>query len=443
MPVSFSAAAFQRIVRGLDPFKTAAPDAPLHERLQKLADAAVDEGLPPQWEFDVVMRDLFGREEAAARLIALIALVDLAQRCGYINLSEIEPADQTAVTSAAVRVRDTLFGGIEDPAYSSAKGLIARTAAGEFPSPAFDSQTFGSFESYLNLTLAVWSDDECLRFLSDTHWRWSPEMDAPFLVSPRHFAAALVQDPALPVPGPNPEGGLIALQYLDWFMNILRHVDAHQTLQDDLVRHARWAYNVDTIAARVGHWASHMTEWDPSGKDVEGEATWEAFRQRLSVELHAHQRRLGVGLPPVVRDVALPTVVVTIAKTAEELRAEGRIGAARQQARDRAASLFVFLQSADPSVWKTNAMNFTEACNMLAEFGDTDLAAAYLAPFLDHIFQWISETPTAHTARRIVATARGAAPPSSEPSINVTQRATPRPGDTARQQSRNFDLDNS
>lgn len=421
MSVSFSTAAIERIIRDLDIVRTDETEPSIPEVLSALTGTAVAEGLTRQWEFDPLLTTLFGLSETAARLITILGLIELAHRCGYIDMSEIDGAVQNAVADAAAALRENLFVA-EENAYrgSGVEAMLDRVASRERVNVSLDDQMFAAFESYLNLTRAVWSDEEAQWFLSDTHLRWSKVEDAAFLVSPRHFAAALVKDPALPMPGRSPEGGLSALTSFDWLASVLLQLGAHPAVRDDVVRHARWAYNAATIRARLNDWASQMSEWHPSGEDVVGEENWRAYQRRVFVPIVEHQARLGLQLhllevPAVVSDAADWTI--------DELRAQGRIGAALQKARQEAATLFGKMQHSGADDHEAVVVKFANACNTLAELGDADLAAAYLAPFLGYILNSIRDLTAANTAQRIVSEARGVA-------------ATQEPDETPRPQPR-------
>ena len=388
MSVSFSSAALDRILAAcnLAPTEGDAAESLLQLKGWWSSGASLPSGLP---EFDDVETDIYGISDPVLTLLTVLGLIELGVTAGYLDLAELDESRFKSIDDVARSFADAL--PTDDPVslpidLTLFHRLLNRLHEQKVPATSADEQTFGGFEAYVDLTSFIWSDEAFKRFLIQTHDRGPLDDDLSFLVSARHFAAALATGHVGEMRTLEVAGGFDALRYLDWFRNILDTVAHAPDLYDGLIRHARWSHGIATVQQRLDRWADTMAEW-PSERDVIGEQTWAAYGDRVFRSLAADQSRLGVQLvfePSPSTVAASGAAVYEAAKNLElpthELVEEGRAGAARRLATATIASQRRDLSYA--SDWDRPAVALVQSCIVLANLGDTDTAAAYLAPVL-------------------------------------------------------------
>ena len=170
-----------------------------------------------------------------------------------------------------------------------------RTGEGRTGRHNRDDAAFGAFESYVELTSAVWTDRAAQQFLVETHSsQWSLNEDLAFLLSPRHFAAAIATGKVGDVEMWEVAGGLSLLGYFEWLAVLVRDTEHRPDLRDGIIGHARWSHSAGVLKSRFDQWATHMAEWNESGQDPEGTRAWKQYVRDVLDPLAAHQTRLEV-----------------------------------------------------------------------------------------------------------------------------------------------------
>jgi hypothetical protein len=204
------------------------------------------------------------------------------------------------------------------------------------------------------------------------------------LLSARHFAEAAAIGSVSGVQTRAVIGGLAALGWFRWLAEILMRVEAVEGLADGFIRQARWSHHVTAVSRRVSFWAERMSEWSSSGDDREGKEAWRSFDETVlsKVEKHvAHVRSEMLVQEWMVKEWS----TIPAPPSLEELRDEGRLGAAQKQAREHAEHLSESLKALSDEQLRDREGELIEACFQLAEFGDPDAAAVIIAPFVSKL----------------------------------------------------------
>jgi hypothetical protein len=411
MTVTFSDAAIERLLDCYDqPVGVARDREEFAARLARLIEAAEKAGLPDgEWELDRREIENWHGSGAALEVLAFAGLVELGVTAGYIDLSTDGGQYGLVVRDGLVRFKESVLSQSGHTDLTLVQNLLARYEQDELIAPSHDQAAFCSFESYVNLTSSVRTDPRFLSFLVHTHRGWARARDLPFLISPRHFADALVDGRVGQVAVPEVSGGFYALRYFEWLLAILRNAGSVPALQSGIARHATWSYSASRVLIRFDLWANHMNEWSDSGTDSEGELAWGSYVADVFAPLIEVQKELHLPEISYEERVILPTITseVTELPVIRELNEQGRTGAARRRA---VASLEV-LQKRLHEVSDEDmdeefieaATQFLEYCQTLAALGDLDSAAAFMAPVLERYTLYGLRT---EEATRVVADAR-------------------------------------
>jgi hypothetical protein len=359
-------------------------------------------------DFDAAGHEFWGVPSTSQRVLAIAGLIELALTAGYVDFTEDESRVMTTILEGPFRAfQDNVVSPANEAATAASAAslhlfsrFMDRLANGNLTATDRKGTLADVFESYANLTSYVWSDSVFHQFLLDTHGtsaEWIRDDDLALLVTPRHFASAVATGFIGEKPAPGAEGGLAAMTYLDWLSAIVASA-GDDPLGDDIVRHARWAHSVDRIATRIEQWAEAMSEWPETGQDIEGEAEWRAYGWRVFKPLSARQATLAVPeiVPQSYWGASSPTVIGQV-KPFDELRdevnglkAQGRIGGARRLAAVAASRLYAAL-SQPGETWVSNAEQLVTTCQLIADIGDVDLAAAYVAPIRPRVAREIKD----------------------------------------------------
>jgi hypothetical protein len=252
--------------------------------------------------------------------------------------------------------------------------LLARMG-GKSSSGKHDKSAFYSFASLLALEGSIRRDWYALEFLQQTRSQWQPGDDLGFLLSPQTFAEAFAQGAIGGVKTRAPEGGLTTLRYLEWLADILRRVNKMEGLAEAFVRQARWCHDTEKVIARISIWAKRMSEWSESGEDPAGEEAWADFTQSL-FHIKSYVNK--------IRPIAAGEQGASVVEEPDfwDLKARGRIGAARREARHKALRLQQEFREALTGGETTHSgYELLQACENLANVGDVASAATILAPF--------------------------------------------------------------
>ena len=235
-----------------------------------------------------------------------------------------------------------------------------------------DDAAFYAFPSYLHLTASIRDDHEVRGFLNNCTNSWSREDDLAFLITPQHFAEALVHGTVAGMESPTVRSGISVLRYLEGFSEILDRVKHDEALAYSFLRQARWSRHIPVVINRLELWADRMAEWDPFGEN-----SWEKFQARLWT-LQGYVREFH-GWSLVGQKVVTPQSI-------ESLLQEGRTGAAIRLARDEALHRRSRIGTARTEEYAaTAAAETVEACEKLAEIGGLDAAAVILAPIISKL----------------------------------------------------------
>ena len=392
MSASFSAAALDRIVKGVT--RLGDSDASWMDALSLSEKAAAD-----------TPGDIFGYREPLSRLQMLAGLIGLARRCGYVDAAQLQadPAVAPFVQSLGQRALFTKGSDVTGEVQELLQVLSSSDSATQAPTAGSDAH-FAAFESYLDLTIVVAGDEACRTFL----WRsrmGNNSADVAVLLSPRHFASAAADEAMGLASVVQVDAGLRVLGYFECLASVLESLADDPSLRDDFVRHAEWASSADRVAARFSLWATHMAEWGEHGHDLEGLERWQIFKARVFEPLAQHQQRLTTPDPD-------EELFEEERRTAEavpdidRLVAEGRLVAARARARIELSQAWGGVVMPSEDKWHRRFVAFIHAAMRLSDLGDYDVAATYVAPFLDKIDKEFGESWVANAARGIVAAAR-------------------------------------
>lgn len=310
---------------------------------------------------------LFG-EPVGLRLYLFAELLELAVVAGYVDLGEM---DERLLLGEALE-RFCAEERIEPDAndltlvldlLSRLRGLAPMRVAQR------DDKAFHAFAAYLCLVDQVRQDSDFHRFVAHSGESWQAGDDLGFLVSPRHFAEALVKGRIGNLEARDAAGGLRAMDYLVALQDFVQRTAHAGELPDKALRHARWSHRIDVIERRLGLWQERMAEWPGAESELEPGtyfATLTPLRQRL-------------------RDLALtpPAAPVNglVTPTAEQLLALGRPGAAIKSLQGSLRYLGHELSDRSSARWEAKLVAYLEAALQLAELGQVDEAAAWLARF--------------------------------------------------------------
>jgi hypothetical protein len=461
--MSFSTAALARLVESCtdEPLHGAGSDAlEVLTVLDRLVHTEVLIGFQAGFEhFDVASQALWG-PAVAQRVLAIAGLIELGLTAGYLDF----PADEGPVFSSilggpfAAFQAETLAKADETAMAASLEGvrlferLMKRIATGDLSATHHDRHLFDVFESYVNLTSYVWSDSAFHQFLIDTHSEsasWILDDDRAFLVTPRHFAAAVATGSIGGKRAAAPNGGLAALRYFDWLAEIVAAA-GDSPLADDIIRHARWAHSLDRAETRLHLWASAMAEWPAGERDVEGEQVWAEYVSRVFASLGLRQAALGIpAIPPKIYvgesspgPIGTEPALTEVLQQVENLKAQGRTGAARRVAADAAATLYASLAT-DDDEWPSRADLLVDVCTVISDLGGADVAAAYVAPIraraerLGRAFSFLAAADAVLLAARNVV----APPPDQTAAVTGTTNLSAEYRNTARPSARRLTAD--
>jgi hypothetical protein len=371
-------------------------------------------------------------DDNVLRVVGLAGLVELGVRAGYIDLGEVHNADQAAaVRDALEKFEAERLQGSSRTELTLFRALRQRYETQDYRATTRDETAFGMFEAYVDLTDTVLKDRACRRFIEETHGGMQlRRFDEAVLLSPRHFADAVATGRVGAIEGPEVSGGLAMLRHLDRLMSIVEQLDTDTALREGLVRHARWARDAQTLRLRFERWAEAMAEWSESGMDADGMTAWSEYRSRVFSPLIREQTRLAA--PGEEAETAESTAppnesALSAEEDARQLAAQGRTGAARARLRAEVQSRFEAIRPQPGSDWVGEAEELVRLCTVLADLGDVDSAAAYVAPLMGDIASQVGTQYQMYAdAASIVARARlsvGLA----DPAPNVEEGAPRRP----------------
>jgi hypothetical protein len=374
------------------------------------------------------------------RKAGFLELVELAAAVGYVDLSGWEGTPMLA--RAAGAVAESLGAvTIEEPRLATVRRLATRLSGDSIAVAPRDPVRYGTFESYLALTRSVFHDAALIEALHFTHEGWRPAADRAALLTPRNLADALATGRVGAVTARGVAGMPRSLDAYEWLTAIVGRVTDDAELREGMLANARWSYGAWVARERADAWAVAMSEWSPR-RDAEGESRWEEFRERVFRPLERWQRRLDldtttnadaardlVTFSPVAwsTEVALDRVEARL----EELLGEGREEAARRTLRRVIARLSGRVAGgADDQARIDAAERLVGLAYRLAELGDPDSAAAFVAPHLELLIEKVGRGYTmTDQALELVARARRLAP--AEPSAEEERRSYRARGETA------------
>ncbi|BFU89492.1 MAG: hypothetical protein NTAFB01_06790 [Nitrospira sp.] len=412
MNATFTAAAIDRIVQCFD-HRANSREMTTMDVLSRIVHEIVHEArqgaLPFNWQFDALRRNSFGDGEAMC-VLAIAGLIELGLAAGYIDLVAWGHGRAILLRDLLTSFDETLVADQKPVDLTLFRSLLDRFERNDLRAATHNDRAFGGFESYLNLTSFVWADETFQEFLTATHRGPTKDLDLPFLLSPRHFAAAVATGQVGEVRTDEVDGGLSALRYFHWLADILHHVTDLPELRDGIVRHADWSHGAHTVRSRLDHWANQMSEWAERGHDARGEEEWHAYSQHVFRPLAEHQIRLGLREPrDHMRHVERKVEEESIERTPDQLLAEGRVGAAYKHVISdaRMRDMLLTRHEANQQQWHAAAEELIQDCELLAALGDVDSAAAYLAPLLDQIYKGLGrESSAAKRAANIIKLSR-------------------------------------
>ncbi len=367
---------------------------------------------PSAWEINFT--GLFETPEQV-RTIGFLGLVELAASSGYVDLAAWEGTP--ALIAAAGSFGESLGSArLDEPRLLGVRRLLARLNDPHAARPPLDQRAYANFESYLGLTRSVFDDPAAVEALIFTHSQWKPGADAAALLSPRHFAEALATDHVGAVRMRGFSGVPRCLEAIEWLVSLLERVRDRTDLHDVMLANARWSHAVWMLRERADEWAVAMSEWS-AARDFEGEARWVEFRKRVFRPLDAAQRTLALdrsenvsvspGLeddPQVAWSIEVPPASID-ARVAEMLAA-GRDEAARRTLRVCARRLSARIDSGAPAYGITEVERLVALASRLAELGDADSAAAFVAPYLSMLQRSYAGGAVAAAALQLIAQSR-------------------------------------
>jgi hypothetical protein len=390
-------------------------DIPIGERTAKMIVLRYFESNRDEYGFGLAQHDFFGsffRNDYAAhlRFYAFAGLVELAVSVGYVDLEDwvelanfLEALKDFEKREASSNLYSTDLSLIQE--------LLSRVKEKRYRATAIDNNSFYAFASYLQLTNAVHMDARCHSFLWDiTRWRKSSNSDLSFLLSPRHFAEALGTGSIAGIPASELSNGLVTLNYFRWFTEILTRASQDSEISDKFIRHARWSHHAVRVRERVDVWAARISEWDELAGEREDESTHAEQRRSALLPSESDLNRLKLldrPIIPMVYSAGREDQQASAERLLEDidlLLTEGRKGAAKKRLRLEISRLDYILQQhvekayhwrrrtyADQdwkSDWSTpwaSAFWIVTFCKKLAELGDVDAAAVFLAKYADYL----------------------------------------------------------
>lgn len=350
----------------------------------------------PPWEISITHDDGY----ASRQLLAIAGLIELSLMTEYIDGFNDE--DMQGLKEIFYEFRATWDRydqtGLKDLSFPLFQSLINRFSRNDAGRVSITDGGAVAFESYLNLTAFVWADRSFHEFLAETFVfygsnRQASEGDLRFLLSPRHFAAALTTQHIGHVKTANVAGAFKALRYYHWFAQILHQLPNTPDLKEAFLRHAEWCHNARHVMARLDFWAERMSEWDQRGVDIGEKKSWNRYRDEVFLPLMTQFEALQQTVqmippeqPPQPAEIA-PLKMFDLEEKVRDIMAEGRYGAALQLTRAAAESKYTALigMAVSSNDWLSTVAELISCCRTLAETGDLDSAAAYLAPLLDTI----------------------------------------------------------
>jgi len=317
--------------------------------------------------------------EVPLRLYFFAELLELAVVAGYVDLSEMD--QRNMLRQALERLCDRVNGEGDLILVSD---LVARLQdKAPLRVETRDDNAFHGYAAYLRLVDQVRSDVEFFEFLSRSDNFWRPNDDLGFLVSPRHFAEALVKGCIGGLKASDAGGGLRAMEYLVALHDLEQRFASVGGLWEKALRHARWSHRIDVTVRRLDLWRERMAEW-LSADDEQEHEMW-------AVGLHALRR-----IEDQLSDMGLVTAqpydkLVLFGPSVADLREFGRWGAAIKALRrrlNRALYPETFSGAAIESPTENRGViesppahfvAYVDACLQLADLNKTDEAAAWLA----------------------------------------------------------------
>lgn len=355
----------------------------------------------------------------------------LAVEAGYLDLRDWPGRAQLQVALGRFFEKNETDEASTD--ITLVRRLHDRLANGTLAASEISWTRFAAFESYLELTIDVTGDKEVKAFLNGSHGLGQNDKeDAAFLLLPRHFADALATGLVGDVKATAASQGLKVLDCFMRFDEIQQRLRDESSLADDFIRHARWASNAYEVADRFANWTDAMDEWAlEAGAEDEGVAEM----RRAFARLAAAQHRLGLTANVLTEHVyVVPDTAVQWVEHAKSLLEEGRVIAAIQGLRRAAHEFDRKTRSVSAADWYDKAADLVTIAVRLAELGDIETAAAWVAPILPRLEREYSRGyQTTDDAVKIVALARQAAPPARDEgessSETRTQSPTTRPAE--------------
>jgi len=434
MPNTFSEAALWQIIHCYWPGR--APDdssSAVDAWVATIADATMDLGKHiVVVEFDELLGARYHDDDhVVLRTVGLAGMIELGVEAGYIDLGELHAATPAiAVSNALASFEAERLEGSKATELTLFRKLRQRYEDQNYRVSTRDDIAFAMFEAYVGLTDFVLRDHGCRRFIEETHGPAAARgRDKAVLLSPRHFADALATGRIGALEAPEVAGGLATLRYLDRFASILSQLEERSDLRDGMVRHARWARDTQALRLRFETWADAMQEWSESGIDSEGTTAWSEYRSRVLTPLIMEQRRLYAETKTEGEETkpseAPPEATSTFlaGEEARRFAAEGRVGAARARLRAVAGEWLEIIRVTSGVDWVDPVKGLVQVSAELAELGDVDSAAAYVAPLLDQLAREVGTSDeTYRVAAGIVAEARrrpSTAEPEAAPNVEV------------------------
>jgi hypothetical protein len=328
--------------------------------------------------------------------------IELAAGAGYVDLALWE---DRASFEAALRTFERNETASEQPAdLTLIRQLIERLENARWRVEEMSEDSFYAFASYLDLTRTYLSNREARRFIKGAAENPRRKTDLSFLISPRHFAEALCTGHIAGFEAAAAAAGLSVLRYFNWLTEIAGRMAHDPALVDSLLRHARWSHHIRNIRQRFEVWESHMMEWGPVN-DAERRrlrASWAALRPNAR-----DLARLGIAKEEDVEPLVVAAVQISERSTAMQLEAQGRMEAARMQARKDLERAELVLNRHSENDWPENAERLCQAAVICESLGDVDGAAVILARFIEDLIANLgSEHEATRAAMGILAKAR-------------------------------------
>lgn len=361
MTVTFSEAALERIARcaavqtpSRGPVATALTDS----FLQRTSE--VHSFFPSVW----------------AAFQRFTTLLELGVSAGYVDLDDLQTTDLHQAVSA-----------LSNSAWPDSTAILVRELSERLDGTAprrietLDPSAFHGYAAFLALTEEVFQDDEFLEFTRPNAWRqaqWE-EDDLHFLLSPGHFAEALVTGRVAGLDAAAAATGLRGIRYFADLAELESRFNSVEGLFDKALRQASWAHGIAQFEARVKFWADKSAGWSPVGNDRHDVRQAVALLGKLA---SLRERLIALDLAHAV------THRVPSPQHTEALVESGQLGAARAALIEQIAgvkSTFSMLGTD----WLLKLDEYIALCLRLAEI-DPHAAATRLSAIesgLDHAKQ--------------------------------------------------------